>query len=329
MDPQVTASPTPAARSPRDSGVEAARFAWALAVVALHSIPIALPGRDTGPAPLWALIVATIARAAVPFFFVASGFYLSADPRKLVRALLRLGAIYLACLAGYGIAMWLVPVRQLDWAPVPVLTGGIVTPLWFIPALAGSLAFVGWGRRLVGLPVTGALALLLALAGPILYAYGPVIGLRSYPWRLEPLVRHMAGPVLVWTGLVLQGRSLPRAGIAWTLLALAIAALFAEQALVSQMRGASHVIEFDMLFATFVAGVLAFIAARAVTAPRWLAHLGGLSLGIYLVHIGFVWVARSRLPQPDAIDSFQVFAFATVAAVTLTAGYQVLRRRAA
>jgi surface polysaccharide O-acyltransferase-like enzyme len=286
-----------------DSGVELFRFVLALLVITLHSIPVSVPARDPTYTPDWALFLSTLDRAAVPFFFIASGFYMRRGPdlrTVLLKPVRRILTVYVVAFAGVAAALWLFPVKEIIYTPLNLLRGDAIGPLWFMPALAGSLVLVATGRHWLGDKLTFICAAALAVAGPLAYAYFPVLGLHGYYWRMVPLVRQMPAPLLVWLGVWLAGRERLRIAPALLGFGASLALLFAEQALVSHLHDNRYIVSYDMLAATFALGIFTFLLARSISVPAPLARLGELSLTIYLVHIFFVWAARYWLG--DAAD---------------------------
>ena len=61
---------------PRDSGTELFRLLMALLVIVLHAVHEATLRDAPAAVPLWATLVDTAARCAVPVFFITSGYYL-------------------------------------------------------------------------------------------------------------------------------------------------------------------------------------------------------------------------------------------------------------
>ncbi len=300
----------------------------ALLVITLHSIPVSVPTRDPTYTPDWALFLSTLDRAAVPFFFIASGFYMRKGPTLravLLKPVRRILVLYVVALVGLSAALWLFPVKQVTYSSLNLLRGDAIAPLWFLPALAGSLVLVAAGRHLLGDKLTGLCAAALALAGPLAYAYYPALGLHDYYWRLVPLVRHMAAPLLVWLGVWLAAQEKLRTAPALLGFAASLALLFGEQALVNHLHHNPFIIGYDMLLSTYALGAFTFLLARSITAPAPLARLGELSLTIYLVHIFFIWAARDWLgARADFAGSVQIIAVAAVGAIAVAVGVKLV-----
>ena len=131
-------------------GIDYFRIVAALLVVANHTSPLS---SVNGTADF--ILTRVIARAAVPFFFMASGFYLlsgwtagrEADRGKLFRFLARTALLYSVAIALYlpvnlytgafGAQGWL---RRL---PKDLLFGGTFYHLWYLPAAIMGAA-IAW-----------------------------------------------------------------------------------------------------------------------------------------------------------------------------------------
>lgn len=290
------------AGAPRDAGVEAGRYAMALLVIVLHVLYAPVANGPFVAAPLWVGIVDCVTRAAVPFFFVASGFYLRTD-RPLGQLVLRPIVRILPIFVFWVLLYWVVAHFAPHMHPTRLwlglfLSGGAAYHLWFLPALLFAQIAVALGERLLGSVVTGVIVVLLALAGPILWDYGPIFGLGHAVEPLLYVARQMAAPAFVWLGV--RARTQPRVAplVAWPLAGAAGVSLWLEDYAVSRLSGHPGYVSYDILFSTFAFGYAAFVAARSVDHTRWarrLAPLGRLSLGIYAVHLLFVIQFREWL----------------------------------
>lgn len=294
----------PAARV-RDPGIDLFRFLMAMLVILLHILPSTwpTPGNPWG-SPRWAVVADAVCRAAVPFFFIASGYYFRVDrgvAANIRRAVTRLAPIYLFWMAIYlGVAVVFAPTHLPGrWQWLTVFDGEPGFHLWFIPALIFALLTLTVTLALGGRGLAVAVALLFALAGPILGAYYPLLGIDRYPPLLLDLRRQLAAPAYVAIGYLL--RTAPPVGVRTSvvLCVLALIAGTAERYLLFVVVGNHAVIDTDGLVLCFCFGAAVFLLARSLNgmalASR-LAPLGRLSLAVYLCHIVFLWAWQAVLP---------------------------------
>jgi len=290
----------------RLDGVDAARALAIVGVVHLHLGPFRGPAWAGTTAGLASGLASLVARVAVPFFFVAAGYFFArkvgrgACPMATFRAqALRLLKLYVAWSALYvlaaaslravnrhSLAAGLDAVRErVGWAaerPVTFLLQGPQEHLWFLPALVlGSLALAaglaaGWSAARVA-AVGGALYAVALLAGS--YAATPVGFSLGFHPRNGPFV----SVLFVALGAVLASRPVARSTAALLLgagLGLALAEALALRAAVG-LDLSAH----DALLGLVLAGPGLFLVARAADgAPAGLARAGALTLGVYAAH---------------------------------------------
>lgn len=309
----------------RDEGVDAFRFIMAMLVVVLHSVWEA-NAVSPGSTPWWAEGLNILSRAAVPFFFVASGYYLRVDAHlaKLVtQPIKRLLPIFIVWNIVYHLVLRLGLVDPLtDNGRFGLLTGGDAYHLWFIPALAGALGLVGVSLRWFGALWTALAAAGLAMIGPILHDYFPLFGMSRYPWPLDRIDRHMAAPLLVFLGTQLRGRLPVSQATAALMVVSAYILLGAETYLIAHVSGIST-IKIDFTLTTFLLGPAVFVLARSLShghIHKHLAHLGKLSLAIYLVHLYALWVMIALLEQADFAATVAVTLGAMIISTAIAAG---------
>ena len=284
---------------PRDSGTELFRLLMALLVIVLHAVHEATLRDAPAAVPLWATLVDTAARCAVPFFFITSGYYLRTDRRLSLliwRPIARTAPIFIVWLLIYRVAAALVPALPWQgWSPRATLNGSGAYHLWFLPALVAAQIVVAVGERVLGVRRTGLIVALLALAGPILFGYGRLVGFAHYPDPLRSLVRQLAAPAFVFAGRRLRTAPPLRLHAAVALVAVSYLLLVGEVSFLT--RHWPGRVEFDVLLSTFLFGPAVFLLSRAINERRWtarLAPLGQLSLGVYLVHLFILyWIRRA------------------------------------
>lgn len=311
----------------RATGVDAGRFVMALLVIVLHAFPVSLPGRDIASMPAWPIPFIAVARMAVPYFFVASGYFLRTPPSlraAIVAPLTRIMPIYAITLAGYAVLLWLDPLRHVNWTILGIIRGDVIAPLWFLQALIAAQMLVGVGLFL-GRPRTACVVtLVLALCGPVLADYIPLITHHAYPWRLVPILRHLEAPVLVWVGTQIHRMRVMPVWFCFCGILMSLGCLLGEQSLITAIWHSPGLIEPDVVCATFPLGIFAFCLARSLNAPAWFARLGALSLNVYLIHFGFIMAFRTIWPLPDPHDSILVAVLAMVCATLGALGLRMV-----
>ena len=268
----------------RLAGVDAARVVFCLAVVVLHSLPGLSEPIDTP----WVLVAAAAARAAVPFFFIASGYFLKTSEfstRLWFRPLRRLLPAYLFWLAAYNFVDLLSGGNvQFGWRDL--LTGGRGFHLWYLPALGVALAAVGTLLATVGRAATGLICFGLAMTSLLIGSYATVAGLPEIAGQ-----RMLAAPLFVFIGAALADRQVrvPLRPAALAVL-VAWAAVIGEEYLIATL-GQTAVVSNAIIVSTYALGTAAFLFALALPAQGEvgrLAVLGPVTLGVYAAHLFFV-----------------------------------------
>lgn len=295
--------------------IDGMRFIAALMVVALHALPYVPIGMAQ---PLWVTLVGAACRFAVPFFFAASGYFLripdSPDWAILRRPLQRLLPLHLGWFAIYFLIFAAFPPPSPEPPSVrSLLLGGVAFQLWFLPVLAGSQMLVALLGSRFGLGRT--LMFCAAIA-----AYGLAKG--PYFWLVHPpggqlWTREYAGPLLVCAGAMLA-RSGFRLSYRMALVAM-IGCLGLSLLEDWWVAGAAHIplthLETSVsTIALGICGLLIGIAPDRPGVPRRLVDLGKLSLGIYCVHVIFLY----KLALLIGIGGPAGFAVRTVAVAALS-----------
>jgi surface polysaccharide O-acyltransferase-like enzyme len=147
---------------PRDNGIDAFKYLMALFVIVLHLLP------DTTLCPAgtlsWPMLVEQVCRCAVPFFFIASGYYLRVDRGFSANAKRALGnapiyvfwAVTYTAIGSLHAAGW--EYRSIWW-----LEGAYGFHLWFLPALIFAIILVSGCASIGGRRLAYAVAACLAL----------------------------------------------------------------------------------------------------------------------------------------------------------------------
>lgn len=287
----------------RLEGVDAARWLLCFPVAFLHS----LPRPDVGHPPLLAALIGIACRGAVPFFFVASGYFARAgSPAEPVK---RLGPAY---------AAWLILYSLADRRPGQLLhlhswlTGGSAMHLWFSPALIVALAVVPNLVERLGAGRAAFLCLVSAGASLAFDGYRAVLHLPAIGGT-----RLMMAPLMVYVGVLFRRKGVSASpAVALIVFALACVIAAGEERAIAKLAGVP-LVSHAYVLATLAMGPALFLWAKGVTrAPAWAARLGQISLGVYAAHLLFVrWFAAALREGGLAVDI--AIGIAAVLAATL------------
>lgn len=335
-----------ASGSERLPGLDAAKNLAVFSVIVLHCSPwfpdAAAPAflREAG---LWWHL---LSRWAVPFFFFASGWFLSQGEQPEVRGRKLAGrcvaAFLIWCLVfafapGAVSALrqrsleplttYLASVGSRCWQePLLMLTEGTFYHLWFLPALAAAALIVGTALRFRVLPVVGGTAV-VACAVVAWTNFG-----MGMPGTWSGLVRKLCfATAFVGAGAWLASRpGLPSVRVA-TGLAAGGLVLFVIEALWLRERHGVGLYQTEVAVSLLLlsAGVFA-LACHWRNLPARLAWLTNRrTLGIYALHPAVLLVLSRLVPAqgnwlPAALP-FVVYAL-TFVAVTLLARWRWLAK---
>ncbi len=288
-------------------------------VVALHALPAIPIGMAQ---PLWVTLVGTVCRFAVPFFFAAGGYFLripeTPDWAILNRPLQRLLPIYCGWYAIYVIFFGAFPPPS-PWQPSlqELLLGGLAFQLWFLPVLGASQILVALAGSKFGLGKAFILCAAIAAYG---LARGP------YFWLIEPpggllWTREYAGPLLVCIGAMLA-RSAFR--LSYRLAIVATIGCFglslAENWWIAWGMGIPlwHMEASISTIVLGVCGLLIGIAPDRPSVPRIIVDLSKLSLGIYCVHVLFLYKLGPVIGNDGPVEfAMLAFAVAVLSAIAI------------
>jgi surface polysaccharide O-acyltransferase-like enzyme len=190
----------------REAGIDAFRYLLIALVIFGHSwwyVGALERGNLT-----WLLLIT--AHCAVPFFFIASGYFLRWQERdvfsvtrwscrKLLPPAIIWAAIYLAI-------SWLFGPRTLSDLVRLVTHVDFGRHLWFLPALAFALSAVSVSLRLFGWRANWAMAVILYVIALWHGGYETFAGMLAHPIRGD----FLAAPLYVLLGAQLATMNLPR-----------------------------------------------------------------------------------------------------------------------
>lgn len=312
-------------RSARNLGIDALRYGLAFLVVLLH----ALPGY---PEPGWAVAIQFACRAAVPFFFVTSGYFLPRAPGPALdfvrKTVMRIVPVYALWMAIYFLYFTLNPVSTLIARPQDLISGGGAFHLWFLPALGFGLVSVGLGMRIAGPWVTGLACLALAALGIATSSYAPFIDPAMEPRRGGLLI----APVLIFAGHMAALHGLRMKPLhAAALFAVANLLVAAEEHFIRAASQASQLVSHDFVASTIPLGMSLFLVAQSLPAGRLItacASFGKLSLGIYASHLMILLTLSRFTDRATAPEAFALALATFLAATVLVLAMRRSRRLA-
>jgi surface polysaccharide O-acyltransferase-like enzyme len=296
----------------RNQGVDTFRTLAIIAVIAIHTTPFETTASPIGRALDLATVINQAARFAVPFFYVASGYYWARKVGEVgqvvgptLQMVRRLGFLWLAWSAIYLLPFNIVdalhhgalgPLKVMYWhltqaldKPLIAVLEGTRPHLWFLVGLMFSVSMCAFAlhhdlRR--GLVVVAAALYAIGLAGT---AYSSA----SFGFRIDSSFRngHLFAPAFFVTGFFLQGRE-STAGWLRAGLLLTGAGLLLHFLEVLALHGHwGTPLAHDYVAGTYPLGVgVALMALSGARPPglRAFAAIGPSVLGIYTSHVMFV-----------------------------------------
>lgn len=296
----------------RLQSVDVVRLVAIIGVIAIHTVPFAHSPAHVGTELDAATVVNQLARFAVPFFFIMSGYFwaqkieteqdLSASTIKMAKRLVVLlvawSIFYLlpTDIVGSFASGHYGPIKQLYWnvmrvASKPFLTAleGTKMHLWFLPVLLSALLISAFLVRYRQQRLLAGLAVALYLIGLAGKAYSDTpIGFHSeFNFRDGPFF----SLIFFVTGYFLKQR---QPGPAWFSAGMLIAALgvllqVVELRILNSYWGSKMVQDFVIgtYFYGLGAAMIALSGSRYLNLER-VASVGPLVLGIYASHLIFV-----------------------------------------
>ncbi len=276
-------------------GIDAFRLVAAWMVIAIHTAPL----NDLSPtADL--ILTRIVARIAVPFFFMTSGFFLfgsCSDRWVAVKAFIKKTALIdLAAMALYlPINLYSGSFSEPGFLPHlvrDVLLDGTLYHLWYLPAsMAGVLIAYGlirrfgYGRALAAAALLYAIGLLGDSYYGLAYRVPALRAVYSAWFEVSPYTRNglFFAPVFIVMGAMLAARGnarLPRPSYAWAGFALTLAVMTGEGLLLSGLGLPKH----DSMYLALLPCVYClFCALLSIRGPR-LPLVRSASLALYLIH---------------------------------------------
>ncbi len=275
-------------------GIEIFRVAAAFLVVAIHTSPLASYSSTAD-----FIFTRVIARVAVPFFFMATGFFVlgGESARKSLKKLL---CIYAASAALY------LPVNVYaghlqSWGLLDLIQQiffeGTFYHLWYLPAAILGLLLTGSLLRRLGERRTAAAAIALYALGLLGDSYWGLIegvpvlnGAYNAVFALMGYTRNglFFAPVFMWLGYRLRGGGRCAAGYEAAGLAAGFALMLAEALFARSQGWQRHDSMYVLLpFVMYFLFALLMRARGRVSLP-----LGDFSLLVYILHPAAIIAVR-------------------------------------
>ncbi len=278
-------------RTDRNPGIEVLRFACALLVILIHTNPF----RSSHDIPVKMLgdFINVMARVAVPFFFLTSGYFFQKQasldlPGQMLRFARKMLTIYLAWFAIYtAFDLYWMHSQLFSMKRLLALLGFFSRPsgtstrhLWFFPALLYCMALTVLSRRFLG--TKGALALMTVIfvVGNFHPAWRSWSPRWAFPFYSAPFF---------FAGTFLADRQWPRSHL---YLALALAAAVLQFPDFLARRHFWNVSVESYFWTTMIAVPCLFLFGLQLETRhgRVFNLLGSYSLGIYAVHLIFLYI---------------------------------------
>lgn len=282
----------------RSAGIDQFRFFAFMGVFFIHFVGIWNENHSANISYAFQAL-SFFGRFAVPFFFIASGFFLKfGEPSgKLVG---RYASRLLLPFVVWGAVYWVEDVflrapydfgqmAQAAFYEKILQTGGAGYHLWYLTSLFVAVAILVFARRLLSLKQIACVAAGLFVVGLAFRSYAPVVWGAHPPLTFDTRNGVFFGLLFVTLGAILKDviqRVSFKAGV--VLLAVGCGMLCVEAAFL-RVHSGSWILGHDFLFGTVPVGIGAFItAARWPFKGDWFASLGRVSLGLYAAHLFFL-----------------------------------------
>lgn len=303
--PGLGANDAVAPAAGRHDGIDAFRLVAFLGVVVIHAQDFATFGATASQ----------LCRFSVPFFFVASGYYLTPNcsPLSLVFSKsLRLVPIYAFWLAAYLLLFGGWP-DSLGQQVVFLMRGGAGHHLWFLPSLGVCIAAYALVRPL-GFKALWIFASAFYVFGVAFGSYHTLLGLPEL-WDVRDGLTF--GFIFIVAGAQIRALGLePRPAIAWLAFFGILMMHYVEQTTIPTSNRQ------DFFLLTLPLGVSAFLAAMSARPqlPPIFRRIASHTLGMYAVHLMFIlWLSQFVSSGPwqwAIVVALTAIASATVATLS-------------
>jgi surface polysaccharide O-acyltransferase-like enzyme len=297
----------------RQIGIDFGRVCAIVAVMALHA---GLDRQDS--VAIWYVAINQLARFAVPFFFVAMGYFshIAEGTDRTEATAFRLLGLYVVWIV-IGSLTFGDP-QLHDWRDL--ISGGRQESLWFLFSAAICLPAVAASFRFLGERTTMILAVALYVAGLVFGAYSALLwGHDLLPmWNTRDGLTFGAPFIAAGVWIARHGLqlSMPRAA---ALLAAAAALQLLEAMVLYRLIG-TPALQHDFLASTSLYGIAAFLFFQSLPAGplvSTIGRMGLLVLGLYVIHplVGEAVQAAYMPADPLSFAVYLVVVFAASGAI--------------
>lgn len=324
------------------TGLDGFRLIAALLVVAIHTSPLAVVN---GTADF--MLTRIVARVAVPFFFMASGFFLfsqGADAKRLYVFLRKTAVLYAIAMLLY-LPLNLYNVSALRWASLPdllrsVFVDGTFYHLWYLPAAMLGAA-IAWALlrsvKQKGALIISLILYAIGLFGDSYYGFADKIpALKAFYQTVFAFFGHTRNglffaPIFFVLGArITKSSRCPDRRSALTGLGLSLALMAAEGLL---LRGAG-VQRRDSMYVMLLPCMIFLFQSLLVWKGRAAERLRSLSAAVYILHpmmivcvLGISDLTRLRwLLVDNSLIFFMAVAACSLAAAVLLGTWQRKRK---
>lgn len=305
-----TAAPAAAKAGSRHAGIDLFRWFAFIAVVCIHTATMSDLSMTAG----------RLARWAVPFYFIVSGYFIGRrfdDLGVIWRSTRRIAPLFAVWALVYLVVRDSWPETTRQWQDL-LINGGAGLHLWYLPSLLSCIVVVALMRRWLSWPAVLAVAGAVYVGGLLFGSYSGLADLNQRLWN--PRNGPIFGLLFVALGGFLATARLPAIP---QRLAVAAFGLFlltdvGERVWLSR-TGPTYI---DFTVSTLFVALAAFIVARGWDGrpfARWnLDVLGKYSFGMYAVHMLYLYAIHKRF-HPRGAEEWGWTVLATVILSTLTA----------
>lgn len=300
----------------RDTGIDSFRYMMCFPVALLH-----VNTRHTGlDQQTLTAIVMNGCRIAVPFFFIASGYFMRV-PQTWTASLIwqpltRLLPVYLAWFLIYAATDAAIYGGVYNITIKTIFTGGSAYHLWFLPILSLALALSPTAIIFLGVRTTASVFFTLSLIGLAFGAYHNTLNLPAIGG-----IRLTMAPNLVLIGYIIKRMNIEINATSAILATITLLFLmYAEELFISNFSNTapqSH----DVVLATYPLGVAIFLLAKSFNRKQLLvfpARLGTFSLGVYASHLLFLRVLTHRMEHNTMVSAVMLAIAATLSATAFS-----------
>ena len=237
--------------------------------------------------PLWAnYAFQQLSRFAVPFFFIASGYFLTDRLRSVPKTVSYILWRVLPATIFWVLVYFWAPIRDGVADPLSLLTEGGGLHLWYFPSLIVALLLASVLFQLGGARTLSVCAASLFLIAILFGRYMDILGLTRLDWNVRNGL--FFGLPFVTIGVLLAlWNWRPSVGLAFAIFLLGAAAQVLEVMFVANWYQVRF-INPDFVFSTLLFGTGAFLFFRSLRAGPILGQLsspGRVALGAYAVHV--------------------------------------------